>query len=180
VLIRAERADEAAAVRAVNLAAFMTPFEANLVDALRVQAAPLVSLVAESDGAIVGHILFSPVTLAARDDLAVMGLAPMAVLPERQRAGVGSALVRAGLDRCRALACPAVVVLGHPAFYPRFGFVPASRFGIRCEYDVADEVFMAMELDPGALNFARGLVRYHPAFGMADLASAERPRQEPG
>ena len=165
IAIRVEQAADEAAVRAVNLAAFAKPFEADLVDALRVQASPIVSLVADADGAIVGHILFSPVTVAARGDLAVMGLAPMAVLPSRQRAGIGSALVRAGLDRCRALACRAVVVVGHAAFYPRFGFVPASRFALRCEYDVPDDVFMAMELVPDALNSARGLVRFHPAFG---------------
>jgi putative acetyltransferase len=164
VIVRAEQLGDAAAVRAINRAAFTTPFEADLVDALRVQASPLVSLVADADGAIVGHILFSPVTIAARDDLAVMGLAPMAVLPSRQRAGIGSTLVRAGLDRCRALARRAVVVLGHPAFYPRFGFVPASRFALRCEYDVPDDVFMAMELQPDALKSAHGLVRFHPAF----------------
>jgi putative acetyltransferase len=162
--IRAEQAGDAIAIRAVNVAAFGRPVEANLVDALRAQASPLVSLVAASDGAIVGHILFSPATLAARGDLAVMGLAPMAVLPARQRAGIGSALVRAGLDRCTALACRAVVVLGHPAFYPRFGFVPASRFGMRCDYDVPDEAFMAVELAAGALTGPGGLVRYHPAF----------------
>ena len=72
-----------------------------------------------------------------------MGLAPMAVLPARQRGGIGSALVRAGLDACRQLGCTTVVVLGHPAYYPRFGFQPASRFALGCEYDVPDEAFMA-------------------------------------
>jgi putative acetyltransferase len=93
-----------------------------------------------------------------------MGLAPMAVLPAEQRRGVGSALVQAGLDRCRQLPCGAVVVLGHPAYYPRFGFSPASRFGVTCEYDVPDEVFMAMELEPGFLRDKPGTIRYHPAF----------------
>lgn len=163
--IREERDGDRAAIRSVNLAAFGQHAEADLVDTLRVQASPIISLVTEFGGAIVGHILFSPVDLADHDDLAMMGLAPMAVLPAHQRAGVGSALVRAGLDACRAAGCQAVVVLGHPAFYPRFGFAPASRFGLHCEYDVPDDAFMAMELDAGVLSGRRGIVRYHAAFG---------------
>jgi putative acetyltransferase len=153
-----------AAVRAVHEAAFPTPAEANLVDLLRQQAAPLISLVAKDGDAIVGHILFSPVTIDGRANLNAMGLAPMAVLPAHQRRGVGSSLVRAGLDVCRHRGVDAVVVLGHAAFYPRFGFQPASRFGIRSEYDVPDDVFMAIELRPGALAGPAGLVRYHAAF----------------
>ena len=95
--IRPEKPGDHAGVRAVNVAAFETPAEADLVDALRAQAWPLVSLVADEDGAIVGHIMFSPVTLPGHPALALMGLAPMAVTPARQRAGIGSALVRAGL-----------------------------------------------------------------------------------
>ena len=95
-----------------------------------------------------------------------MGLAPMAVAPARQRQGVGSALARAGIAACRDLGFGAVIVLGHPEYYPRFGFVPASRFGLRSEYDVPDDVFMAMELKPGALHGrGPGTIRYHPAFG---------------
>ena len=93
-----------------------------------------------------------------------MGLAPMAVLPARQRGGIGSALVRAGLDACRQLGCTAVVVLGHPAYYPRFGFQPASRFALGCEYDVPDEAFMALEVEPGSLVGKAGTIRYHRAF----------------
>lgn len=151
-------------MRAVNVAAFETPAEAALVDALREQARPLVSLVAEDDAAIVGHVMFSPVSLGDRPALQIMGLAPVAVAPEHQRKGVGSALVRAGIERCKQLGVGAVVVLGHPSYYPRFGFLPASRFGVGCEYAVPDDVFMAMELQPGYLRGASGKVKYHAAF----------------
>jgi putative acetyltransferase len=164
--IRAERTGDIGDIRQVNRSAFETATEADLVDALREQARPIVSLVAEDDGAIVGHILFSPVTLSTDSDLRIMGLAPMAVAPARQRQGVGSALARAGIAACRDLGFGAVIVLGHPEYYPRFGFVPASRFGLRSEYDVPDDVFMAMELNPGALQGrGPGTISYHPAFG---------------
>ena len=160
--IRPERDVDAAAIRAVTSAAFPTPAEATLVDALRRQQASVISLVAEDGDRVVGHILFSPVTLNGSDQ-AMLGLAPMAVSPERQRQGIGTGLVRAGLDASRERGAAAVVVVGHPAFYPRFGFVPASRFSLRCEYDVPDDVFMAIELIPGVLRTG-GFVRYHPAF----------------
>jgi putative acetyltransferase len=165
--IRPEQAADIGAVHAVNRAAFKTATEADLVDALREQAEPIVSLVADDTGSIVGHIFFSPVTVSGHAELRMMGLAPMAVLPAVQRRGIGSALVRAGLDHCRQLGCGGVVVLGHAAYYPRFGFTPASRFGIGCEYDVPDEVFMALELEPGALRDRSGTARYHAAFANA-------------
>ena len=162
--IRDERPEDAESIRAVNLAAFETNVEADLVDALREQATPIVSLVAEDAGSIVGHILFSPVTLVESPNLPMMGLAPMAVVPGRQRQGVGSRLVREGLERCRRAGAAAVVVVGHATYYPRFGFVPGSRFGIGCEYDVPDDVFLVCELRDGALRTVTGTVRYHPAF----------------
>ena len=165
--IRPERTADIAAVRAVNLAAFEGSTEADLVDVLRRQADPIVSLVADEHGRIVGHILFTPVTLLAHPEMKIMGLAPMAVVPAEQRRGIGSALVRAGLERCRELGFDAVIVLGHAEYYPRFGFVPASRFGIRSEYDVPDEAFMALELTPGIMAGKSGMIRYHDAFANA-------------
>ena len=162
--VRAERAEDIPAIHALNVAAFETRVEANLVDALRERAEPMLSLVADEDGTIVGHILFSPVGLSGDAETRIVGLAPMSVLPARQRQGLGSALVREGLERCREMGYDAVVVLGHPEYYPRFGFVPASRFGIGCEYEVPDEAFMALELVPGALKGRPGTIRYHPAF----------------
>lgn len=154
-----------AAVYAVNAAAFETPAEANLVDALRQQAPTIISLVAENDEMVVGHIMFSPVSLTGHPDVRIMGLGPMAVTPKLQRKGIGSALVPAGVERCKQLGFGAVVVLGHPKYYPRFGFVPSSRFGIGCEYEVPEEVFMVMELQPGYLRGMSGIIKYHAAFG---------------
>jgi putative acetyltransferase len=164
MIVRDERPRDRDAVRAVNLAAFDTSAKADLVATLRGQAQPIVSLVAEVDGEIVGHILLSPVTLDGHPELRLMGLAPMAVAPAHQRQRIGSALVRAGLERCRQLDIGAVVVLGHPSYYPRFGFAPSVRFGIRCEYEAPDEAFMLIELRPGCLRGMAGTVRFHPAF----------------
>jgi putative acetyltransferase len=116
------------------------------------------------DGQIVGHIMFSPVELVDSPARKIMGLAPMAVVPGHQRQGIGSALVRRGLEECNKLGFVAVVVSGHAEYYPRFGFVPSSRFGIGCEYDVPAELFMAIELQPAALRDASGTIKYHRAF----------------
>ena len=173
IFVRAETEADVPAVRQLNELAFGRPQEAALVDALRAAAHPHVSLVAVEDGEVVGHIFFSPVSIEPDEPVSTnaaaagmaLGLAPMAVLPDQQNRGIGSQLVREGLRACRSLGCEVVVVLGHPGYYPRFGFVTASRKGLRCEYDVPDEVFMATELSPGALAGVRGLVKYHPAFG---------------
>ncbi len=164
MLIRAEKEGDQDSVRAVNTSAFDTSSEADLVDALRQLAQPVVSLVAEENGEVVAHIMFSPVSLSGHPTVKVMGLAPMAVLPVHQRKGIGSALVRAGLDQCKKLGFDAVVVLGHPEYYPRFGFSPARQFGIDSEYDVPEEVFMALELQLEALSGKTGKVKYDPAF----------------
>lgn len=164
--IRPEKTEDIAAIFAVNQQAFKRREEARLVDVLRAQVSPLLSLVAVVDKAVVGHILFSPVHVenARRAPQLMLGLAPMAVLPEYQGKGIGSLLVRRGLDACRAAGSGAVVVLGHPGYYPRFGFVPAVQFNLRCEYPVPDNVFMALELMPCSLDGCQGIVKYHPAF----------------
>ncbi|MGI9220891.1 MAG: GNAT family N-acetyltransferase [Woeseiaceae bacterium] len=148
----------------MNLAAFDGKAEARLVDGLRQNAEPIVSLVAEDDENIVGHILFSPVSHSDDADLKLMGLAPMAVSPERQKQGIGSRLIEAGLEHCRVMGVAAVVVLGHPNYYPRFGFTSSSKFGIASEYDVPEEVFMVLELQEGALGGKPGRVHYHREF----------------
>lgn len=164
--IRAERAGDEAGIRAVHLAAFPTAAEADLVDRLRAAGRAVVSLVAEIDGVVVGHVLFSPVTIAGPGAPGGgLGLAPLAVIPGAQGRGVGSALARAGIAACRAAGGAFAVVLGAPAYYARFGFEEASRLGLGNEY-AAEEEFMAMELVEGALQGARGVVIYGPEFGV--------------
>lgn len=165
--IREERDGDRDAVDRVNREAFGQPDEANLVQALHRAGVVSLSLVAEDDqGGVVGHILFSPVRITAADgsEHGAIGLAPMAVAPGLQKGGIGSSLVRAGLEHLRDAGHRAVVVLGHPEYYPRFGFRPASSWGIRWEHEAPDEAFMALELEPGALAGTSGVVRFHDAF----------------
>jgi putative acetyltransferase len=161
VIIRDEQPDDVAAIRAVNDAAFDQPLEGRIVDALRAHGAVRLSLVAEVEGRIVGHILFSPVASAGAEGL---GLGPMAVVPAHQKRGVGAALIAEALARLRTSGCPFVVVLGHDGYYSRFGFVPASRHGLRCEWDVPDEAFMVHVFDADACARSAGLVRYRSEF----------------
>jgi putative acetyltransferase len=168
-VIRRETKADHLAVRQVNERAFGRTGEANLVDALRKTAHPRVSLVAEIDGQIVGHIFFSPVRIESEGAMfTAMGLAPMAVLPEFQNQGIGSQLVRRGMEECLSMGQYVVVVLGHPEYYPRFGFVPAGQKGLRCEYEVPDEVFMVAELRDGTLAGRKGLVKYLPEFSSVE------------
>jgi putative acetyltransferase len=164
VLVRTEEEKDSAAVHTLNASAFESPAEANLVDALRKQAHTVVSLVAEDNKKVVGHIMFSPVSLSGHPGLKIIGLAPMAFTPTHQNKGIGSALVRTGLEQCKALGFGAVVVLGHPGYYPRFGFSPSTRFGIGCEYEAPEEAFMAVELQPDYLRGKSGTIKYHAAF----------------
>jgi putative acetyltransferase len=166
ITIRAEKvAQDKEAVHRVNRLAFGTSAEANLVDLLREISNPQISLIAEKDDEIIGHIFFSPVRIEPDNpQFLIMGLAPMAVLPEYQRQGVGTELVRKGLLECKRIGCKAVVVLGHPDYYPRFDFIPASHKGLRSEYDVPEDVFMVLELEPGTLDGMGGLIKYLPVF----------------
>lgn len=165
ITIRSETPADHSAVRRINELAFGTANEANLVDALRACTDPFISLVAVKDEEIVGHIFFSPVSIESENaTFTAMGLAPMAVLPQYQKQGVGSALVEAGLKECMRIGHYVVIVVGHAEYYPRFGFTPARAKGLSCEFDVPDDVFMVAELSPGALNGRQGLVRYHPEF----------------
>jgi putative acetyltransferase len=167
VNVRMETIGDAAAVRDVHETAFGRPDEASLVEALRRHPKFYLGLVAVEDGAIVGHIAFSPATLHCYNaPYKIVALGPMAVRPERQRHGLGSALVREGLAACRRLGHDVVVVLGHAAFYPRFGFVAARALGVMSEYPGADHAFMVAELAPGALRGRRGVVYYAHEFAL--------------
>lgn len=162
-VIRIECPADIPGVRAVNEAAFETTAEAALVDALRENGKFVLSLVADIEGEIVGHILFTDIEMEPGGGQArMLGLAPMAVRPEWQGRGIGSALVRRGLEDCRELGYRGVVVLGHPDFYPRFGFTPASRHGITCIYDAPDAAFMVVALEGAELP--RGRALYQPEF----------------
>lgn len=161
--MRFEQAGDEPAIRETNELAFGGPLEARLVDALR-GSADYLSLVATIEDRVVGHLLFTPVVVEPPADRRIAGLAPMAVRPDYQRSGVGGQLIRAGFEECRRSGYSAVVVLGHPDYYPRFGFVPAHTFGLTCEFPSPPEAFMAIELEPNALGGVRGLVRYLPQF----------------
>jgi putative acetyltransferase len=159
--IREERREDIPLIREVNRLAFEQDQEANIVDALRSNGAALLSLVAVLDDAVVGHILYSPARIGSIEGV---GLGPMAVLPSHQRRGIGSQLVEAGTARLRERGCPFIIVLGHPAFYPRFGFTPARAMGIYCEWEVPDEVFMIVVLDQDRMRGASGLATYRQEF----------------
>lgn len=166
--IRNETPDDLPAVREVNERAFGGPREAALVDMLRSANKALISLVALDQGRIVGHILFSSVTVAeAPANFRGVGLAPMSVLPEFQNKGIGSRLVREGLEACKREGYHAVVVLGHTRFYPRFGFLRAKDHGLDNEYNATD-AFMVLDLREGVLGKIRGLVKYAPEFSEAE------------
>jgi putative acetyltransferase len=167
IYIRAEETADIPAIYQVNEAAFGRPDEANLVDALRQNDGIVASLVAVYRQKIVGHILFSPMTLdeSIEQPVRLVALGPMAVYPDYQGLGIGSQLVRARIEQCRQAGYELMIVLGHPWFYPRFGFTPAAPHAIQAQWDVADEVFMVRELQKGALAQVKGVVRYRPEFG---------------
>jgi putative acetyltransferase len=170
ILIRAEEPADFAAIGEVNRLAFGGEGEAALVAKLREWPGfiPELSLVAVKGGKIVGHILISPVKIAPEGNdacpIPALSLAPMSVLPELQNQGIGSALVRRGLDEARRLRHKVVVVVGHPHYYPRFGFEPARPRGLEAPFPVPDEAFLVLELMPGVLQGVRGTVVYPPAF----------------
>ena len=169
VTIRKEQQKDIKAIRDVNELAFGQAEEAEIVDALRDVYDSLLSLVAVEDEKIVGHILFSMASIHDGDDVTVgMGLAPMAVLPEYQGRGIGSALVCGGLEMLKEWDFPFVIVLGHATYYPRFGFEKASAYGIQPQWDgVPDEAFMIYILNDDEMQGVCGVARYRDEFDAA-------------
>jgi putative acetyltransferase len=168
IKIREEKSADQAAVRDVLKSAFPSDAEARLVDLLRQRQKASIALVAAVDRKIVGHLLFSPVRITnAPQGFRGLGLAPVAVHRDFQNRGIGSKLIREGLERCKQGGYDAVVVLGHPNYYPRFGFQVASAYGLGNEYGV-DDAFMVLELKDGILDTINGLVCYAPEFREAD------------
>jgi len=160
--IREEGAADIDSVREVNRSAFGQDHEGNIVDALRSNGAALLSLVATLNGQVVGHIMYSPIVVGGTADGAALG--PVAVLQEYQRQGIGSSLILAGNQRLKDAGCPFIIVIGHPHYYPRFGFMSARSHGITCEWDVPDEAFMLLFLDEPKGRVLSGQAKYRPEF----------------
>jgi putative acetyltransferase len=165
IAIRPERPEDSAAVIAINDRAFAGTAESGLVEAIKQSGRRVISLIACSDDTPVGHIFFSPIQIQSEGrTIATLSLAPMAVLPAFQRRGIGTLLVEAGLKECARQGCQVVVVVGHPAFYRRFGFGPATGMGLRSVYSSAGDAFMALELSKGVLGGRTGVVEYPVEF----------------
>jgi len=165
--IRQETDQDYRGITHVNNLGFGQKNEGELILKLRKtrKFIPELSLVAEVQSGIVGHILFYPIEIKSQGQVfPSLALAPMAVIPEYQKKGIGGELVKEGLKRARDLGFKSVIVLGHAAYYPRFGFEPASRWDIRPPFDVPDDVFMALELVRDGLKGAQGVVVYPPEF----------------
>jgi putative acetyltransferase len=167
ITIRAEKKEDIAQITTINREAFNGEAEAKLIQLIRESDyfLPNLSLVAEVDGKVVGHILFSEISIETNSGVVpTLALAPMAVLPTYQKKGIGSLLVKEGLKRCQQQGHASVIVLGHANFYPKFGFVKASLKGIKPPFPVQDEAFMAYEVVPDALKGISGTVKYSKPF----------------
>ena len=167
-LIREEMTEDIEAIRKVNEQAFSQQAEANIVDKLRENCPDILSLVAVQEEKIMGHILFSPARIEGERIAEGMGLAPVAVTPEWQHKGIGSLLVQKGIEMLKDRSYAFVIVLGHPEYYPRFGFERASQYGIRSQWvGVPDEAFMILILDRSAMKDISGVARYRSEFDEA-------------
>ena len=167
ISIRSEKPEDYSIIDAINDQAFKQPDEGVLIRKLRKTPGfiPELSLVALENDVLVGHILFTPIEIHSKQNtFKSLALAPMAVLPSYQHKGIGTALVKEGLSQARSLGFRSVIVLGHPKYYPRFGFQPASQWSITAPFEVPDTAFMALELTKGGLSGVSGKVVYPQEF----------------
>jgi len=163
--IRPEQARDFDTVRALLLASFGNEAQARLADRLRASGKIASALVAEEKERILGYIVFSKIVAGSEGgEVSALALAPLAVVPAFQRLGIGSALVSAGLERCRSERHSRLLLLGDPAYFARFGFAPAKRFGLKCPFPADENSFMAIELEPGAFASVSGTVRFGHEF----------------
>lgn len=163
ILIRNERKNDYDQITKINDLAFGQKNEGKMIEALRKTSDYnyLLSLVAEIKHKIVGHILFYPIKIRNKaNKCTVLSLAPIAVHPEYQNKGIGSKLIKRGLDIAKKLDFKVVIVVGHPKYYPRFGFTPAKNWGIKLPFDVPDDVFLALELKENTLKNCSGIVEF--------------------
>jgi putative acetyltransferase len=163
--VRLETPDDLDAIRRIHIDAFRRRAEAALIDALRKQGQIVISLVAEVGNELAGNVVLTSVTVMPTvPGLKMLGLGPTAVSPSHQRKGIGSMLIRRAILEAWADGWQALVMLGTPEYYTRFGFASASRFGLRCEFDAPEEAFTVLELRSGTLKGLHGVVRYQPEF----------------
>jgi putative acetyltransferase len=167
--IRLEQPSDIEEIRNIYSLSFGQPQEGSIVDKLRVNCNEIVSLVAVSGKKVVGHILFSPAILEGKtNNIKGMGIAPMAVLPEFQNRGIGSKLVREGINKLKTKEYSFIIVLGHAKFYPRFGFERASKYGINCQWEgVPDDAFMILVLNAKEIEGISGTAKYRDEFNDA-------------
>ncbi|NYT00929.1 MAG: N-acetyltransferase [Methanocellales archaeon] len=166
VTIRKEEKKDYKKVYEVNCFAFQQEYESKLIEKIRKgkNFIPELSLVAEIDDEIVGHILFSRIEIVGDSVFDSLALAPMAVIPEFQKQGIGSKLIKKGIEKAKELGFDSIIVLGHKEYYPKFGFQKASKWNIKCPFEVHEEAFMAIELTEKAFEDKAGTVKYPDEF----------------
>lgn len=166
ITIRKEEEKDYKQIYEVNKLAFQQEYESKLIEKIRKSEnfIPELSIVAQIDDRIVGHILFSKIKIIGDSEYESLALAPMAVIPEYQKQGIGGKLIKKGLEVAKELGFDSVIVLGHKDYYPKFGFQKASKWNIKCPFEVPDEAFMAIELTEKALEGKAGTVEYPDEF----------------